>query len=421
MGYESLTDWFRSLGYFIDETQEQNMLDALSRLTQWFSVHEKRWLDMDESISSLKTLFSDEFNSVFNVGESHSFHAGFSGMKEFLQNPVFTGVLDEKSVFSSINGENELRDTFMQLAALSMSLPGKTGWIRKGGEQEKENRFKSDSPEKAADIGELLLKPDEDSFLAQMNTLAGFMDAAPMLHLKMPLQDFLEMKGDKPDIAEDFSGDAGIPVSRTGNDAGIAVEQVRDESLPGLTGGRVTKQDMSSAYLSVLQAPVLADLTDTGNTNISLSAADSAVLQTEKADISEKDVPFRDLFQMEIDRGYLSEKFFGKDVRLDGLQEKLFFFRQTLHSGPGPDVQILMDGLTVRQADSTVLVAYENVLKGETGNTPDKADADSTNRTINITVNGTTSSQETVDAVSVGLQEVDMGMSLRHFKSPMMA
>ena len=55
------------------------------------------------------------------------------------------------------------------------------------------------------------------------------------------------------------------------------------------------------------------------------------------------------------------------------------------------------------------------------GNMPELADTDSSNRTINITVNGTGSSQETVNAITEGLMEVDMGMTLRHFKSPMMA
>ena len=127
------------------------------------------------------------------------------------------------------------------------------------------------------------------------------------------------------------------------------------------------------------------------------------------------------MLQTSMGKRGLFKKFFGDDAVFSSRNENLMSFRQKWVPDQLMAGQKLMDTMALLKPDSTVLGLPDSLLLQERAARFDMTDAGASNRTINITVNGSVSSGETAQAISQGLMDVDMGMTLRHFKSPMMA
>lgn len=116
------------------------------------------------------------------------------------------------------------------------------------------------------------------------------------------------------------------------------------------------------------------------------------------------------------DRQKIFKKLFGKDIRQSSVNEQLEFVQYELTHNEKNAGKRLKNARTARDAGSIVSQFYERpkaVMKeaGSRGET-----ASEFNQTINITVNGATSPQETADAINQNLQGLDFGT--RNMKSP---
>ena len=116
------------------------------------------------------------------------------------------------------------------------------------------------------------------------------------------------------------------------------------------------------------------------------------------------------------DRQKIFKKLFGKDMRQSSVNEQLEFVQYELTHNEKNAGKRLKNARTARDAGSIVSQFYERPkevtkeagLRGEM--------ASEFNQTINITVNGASSPQETADAISQNLQGLDFGT--RNMKSP---
>ena len=116
------------------------------------------------------------------------------------------------------------------------------------------------------------------------------------------------------------------------------------------------------------------------------------------------------------DRQKIFKKLFGKDMRQSSVNEQLEFVQYELMHNEKNAGKRLKSARTARDAGSIVSQFYERPkevtkeagLRGEM--------ASEFNQTINITVNGASSPQETADAISQNLQGLDFGT--RNMKSP---
>ncbi len=419
MENESLIDGFRSMGYSIDETAEKKVLEVLSGLLDWFKTYETRLLEMEESLKSARTLFSDEFDFVSNAGLKDSVIESWSAIDDFPQDVLLSDIVSVKSGFFAKNGEDESGDTFAELESLSRKFIRASAQSGNRESNGMENPLQENDSGKSGRMEESIWNTDGNEIIVQDDTVGGIMDTLPMMHLRMPLEEFLDMKGGNVSERRDVSPEEAIGVLKAGNDGTGEKDSFLSKSVSGF--GSLKASDTNS---SVLFSPVYEP--DEGvkrpeKTNMSSAGVSLAVAQTgtdKRADIEESP---DGIFQSVVDKRFLLEKFFGEDAGPGNLQEKFVSLRQEWIPDRGMHAQKWMDAIRVRQSDSNVLVAYETPVATFKGNMPELADTDSSNRTINITVNGTGSSQETVNAITEGLMEVDMGMTLRHFKSPMMA
>ena len=122
------------------------------------------------------------------------------------------------------------------------------------------------------------------------------------------------------------------------------------------------------------------------------------------------------LAQWHPDRQKIFKKLFGKDIRRSSVNEQLEFVQYELTHNEKNAGRRLKNARTARDAGSIVSRFYERpkeVMK-EAGSRGDTASE--FNQTINITVNGATSPQETADAINQNLQGLDFGT--RNMKSP---
>ena len=122
------------------------------------------------------------------------------------------------------------------------------------------------------------------------------------------------------------------------------------------------------------------------------------------------------LAQWHPDRQKIFKKLFGKDIRQSSANEQLEFVQYELTHNEKNAGRRLKNARTARDAGSIVSRFYERpkeVMK-EAGSRGDTASE--FNQTINITVNGATSPQETADAINQNLQGLDFGT--RNMKSP---
>lgn len=396
MENESLADWFRSLGYSISETEERYLFEAFSRWARWFSESGKHLAELDESVR-LGCVFPNEFDFVMNA------NAGVSGKDEsadfggFLMRPLLAGIVDDMPEFSIISGNDELQEPFLQLAGLSMKWLSRSFFLVNpdhiNGERLHGN-VSSDWPEER---GQRDPEPDRPDWGCQLEYLAGLVDSASMSHLKMPFQDCLD------------AGQEDCPEPETGLQETVSMEIRPRDDVTSVSGGEVPVDGLPQA----VSAKPYSGLKQCLNGLFPGTAGD--------ADLSGTEPVLPEWFLPDVDTRYWFGRFMGENVHMDDIQESLVSFRQTLNARHGIDVQKLMDGLTVRKSDNTVLAAYDNPASSGQVSRLEPADADTIGRTINITVNGTGSAQETVNAISQGLSDVDLGMTLRHFKSPMMA
>lgn len=122
------------------------------------------------------------------------------------------------------------------------------------------------------------------------------------------------------------------------------------------------------------------------------------------------------LAQWHPDRQKIFKKLFGKDIRRSSVNEQLEFVQYELTHNEKNAGRRLKKCQNGKRCGSIVSRFYERpkeVMK-EAGSRGDTASE--FNQTINITVNGATSPQETADAINQNLQGLDFGT--RNMKSP---
>ena len=115
-------------------------------------------------------------------------------------------------------------------------------------------------------------------------------------------------------------------------------------------------------------------------------------------------------------RQKIFKKLFGKDIRQSSAMEQLEFVQYELTHSEKNAGNRLKNARTARDAGSIVSKYYERPEKIEKEATSRGEMASEFNQTINITVNGSTSPQETAEAINQNLQGVDFGA--RNMKSP---
>ena len=438
MANESLADWLDSLGYPIDEIQNARILDIFSGLSKWLENVGMHFPELGDSLKRVETLFQDESGfmrasdvdsrpemTAFDdrnraLGEAFCERFGLTSssadMDGFLNSPVSVQTVFVKLDMSASEESVSVNDTFVQFMESSVNR-----FLESGQYSQQAVRVMSDVQDSSparfyGKSGELNEETDDEN---------GRIDASLGFHLKIPPEDFTELNRNKQ---IETTGD--VPVGKktgfteTGKDSGDLHLFAEDRTVWETEYSYSTESEwmssLSSTDVSLFQKltnrilPGFGKLAASGRTEEGYSSLN-------KDEVSMKDAPFNEFLKTHVDKPSLIEKFFGVDAGMSGLDEGFMSSRQSRVTERLMDGQKLMDVMTLRQADETFLGLPDNPLTEERAEQPELSDAGASNRTINITVNGTGSSQETVEAISQGLVDVDMGMTLRHFKSPMMA
>lgn len=451
MANESLIAWLDSLGYPIDEVQNERLLDVFSGLAKWFENNGTRFLELGDSLKRLETLLQDESGFMPDADEKPFFKekAAFDDQNKALVEAfcerfgLISSVVDEDDVFqgqplsiqtlfeklemSAGEEETSVNDTFVRFVKSSVNRFRESGQISKPDTQNVSDTADSSSTLFYRGSGELSEEADDVSEGTDARTiglLQEAIDTGSAFHLKMPLDDFVEVKRRNPVEMTDDSQTGKSPVFPTGWDSERLSlsenEWTFAESESAFSSEKTLMRFISSTAMPSEQG--LADRIFQGFRQENLSegmAEGNSLLGQNKASINEGSL--QELFQTSMGKRGLFKKFFGDDVVFSSRNENLMSFRQKLVPDQLMDGQKLMDAIMLRQSDSTVLGLPDNPSLQERGVRFDMTDGGASNRTINITVNGSGSSGEMAQAVSQGLMDVDMGMTLRHFKSPMMA
>ena len=234
MENESLIDGFRSMGYSIDETAEKKVLEVLSGLLDWFKTYETRLLEMEESLKSARTLFSDEFDFVSNAGLKDSVIESWSAIDDFPQDVLLSDIVSVKSGFFAKNGEDESGDTFAELESLSRKFIRASAQSGNRESNGMENPLEENVSGKSGRMEESIWNTDGNEIIVQDDIVGGIMDTLPMMHLRMPLEEFLDMKGGNVSERRDVSPEEAIGVLKAENDG---------------TGTRTTKITAQNPYI----------------------------------------------------------------------------------------------------------------------------------------------------------------------------
>lgn len=438
MANESLADWLDSLGYPIDEMQNARILDIFSGLSKWFENVGMHFPELGDSLRRVETLFQNESGfmpdtdvdprpemTAFDnrnraLGEAFCERFGLTSssadMDGFLNCPVSVQTVFGKLDILAGKESVSVNDTFVQFVESSINRFRETGQYSQQAVRVMSDVQDSSPARFYGESGELDEKADDEN---------GRIDAGLGFHLKIPPDDFPELNRNKQiETREDLPVGKKTGFSETGKDSGDLNLLGGDTTILETEYSYSTESEwmssLSSTDVSLFQKltnrilPGFGKLAASGTTGKDFSSLN-------KGEVSIKDAAFNEFLKTHVDKPYLIEKFFGVDAGMSGLDEGLMSLRQNRVTERLMDGQKLMDVMTLRQADKTFLGLPDSPLTEERVEQPELSDAGASNRTINITVNGTGSSQETVEAISQGLVDVDMGMTLRHFKSPMMA
>ncbi len=450
MANESLIDWLDSLGYLIDEVQNERLLDVFSGLAKWFENNSIRFLELGDSLKRAETLFPDESGFMPDADDKPFFteKATFDDQNKALgeafceQFGLISSVMDEDGVslnrlvsiqslfekldMSASEEGTSLNDTFVRFVESSVNCFRESGQFLNGVAQVASDTADSSSTLFYGGSGELAEEADDVSEGTDARTIGLLqekIDAGSAFHLKMPLDDFKEMKRRNPVEMTDDSQTFKSPVFLTEEDSeklSRSEDERTAESESAFSPETMQMYFISSTGMTSVQG--LADRIFRGLRQENLSekmAEGNSFFSQHEASMNE--VPLPELFQTSMGKQGLFKKFFGDDAGFSSPDENLMSFRQKWVPDQLMDGQKLMDTMTLLKTDNTVLGLPDSPLLQERAERFDMTEVGASNRTINITVNGSGSSGETAEAISQGLMDVDMGMTLRHFKSPMMA
>ena len=451
MANESLIAWLDSLGYPIDKVQNERLLDVFSGLAKWFENNGTRFLELGGSLKRVEILFPDESGFMPDADDKPFFseRAAFddqnkalgevfcerfglisSGVDEddvFSGQPVFIQTLLEKLDMPASEEETSVNDTLVRFVESSVNRFRESGQFSKPATQIVSDTADSSSTPFVEGSGELAEEADDVSEGTDARTIGLLQeknDTGSAFHLKMPLDDFLQMKRRNPVEMTDDSKMVKSPVFLTGEDSEKLYrseeERTYAESASAFSSEKTQMYFISSTDMTSVQG--LADWIFPGFTQKNLSermAEGNSLSGQHEALINEG--ALQKMLQTSMGKRGLFKKFFGDDAVFSSRNENLMSFRQKWVPDQLMAGQKLMDTMALLKPDSTVLGLPDSLLLQERAARFDMTDAGASNRTINITVNGSVSSGETAQAISQGLMDVDMGMTLRHFKSPMMA